>query len=63
MRMQSIKQLHLNECSLGDKGVAMIVSKLEDFTALDVLDLSGNQIGQSRYYKDSAAALVAYIQK
>mmetsp|Transcript_24955 Transcript_24955/g.33431 ORF Transcript_24955/g.33431 Transcript_24955/m.33431 type:complete len:113 (-) Transcript_24955:2125-2463(-) len=60
-RMRSIKQLHLAECSLSDRGVAAIVARLEDSTALDVLDLSGNQIGQSSYYKDSAAALVAYI--
>lgn len=63
MRMRSIKQLHLNECGLGDRGVAAVVSRLEDFTSLDVLDLSGNQIGQSSYYKDSAAALISYILK
>ena len=63
MRMRSIKYLHLSECGLGDRGVAVIVSKLEDFTALDALDLSGNQIGQSSYYKDSTAALIAYIIK
>ena len=63
MRMRSIKQLHLNECSLGDRGVAAVVSKLEDFTALDVLDLSGNMIGQSSYYKNSVDALIAYIFK
>jgi len=63
MRMRSIKTLHLSECGLGDRGVAAIVSKLEDFTTLDVLDLSGNQIGQSSYYKDSVAALMGYVIK
>ena len=63
MRMRAMKQLHLNECNLGDKGVAMIVARLEDFTALNVLDLSGNNIGQSSYYKDAAAALIAYLIK
>jgi len=61
--MRSIKQLHLNECHLGDRGVRKIVAKLEDFTALDVLDLSGNQIGQSSYFKESAAALISFIAK
>ena len=30
---------------------------------MDILDLSANQIGQSSYFKDSAAALCSYLQK
>ena len=41
----------------------MIVEKLEESTVLDILDLSANQIGQSSYFKDSAAALCSYLQK
>ena len=43
--MRSIKNLYLNDCHLGDRGVKVIVNKLEESTALDLLDLSGNQIG------------------
>ena len=43
----------------------MIVNKLEEFLSgsLDMLDLSANQIGQSSYFRDSAAALCAYLTK
>ena len=41
----------------------MIVQRLEESTALDILDLSANQIGQSSYFKDSAAALCSYLAK
>jgi len=43
--MRSIKYLDLNDCHLSDRGVAAIVAKLDDHTALDVLNLSANQIG------------------
>jgi Ran GTPase-activating protein (RanGAP) involved in mRNA processing and transport len=62
-KMRSIKTLILNDCHLSDRGVRAILEKLEDTTALDVLDLSGNQIGQSSYFKDCAAALCSYLQK
>ena len=61
--MRSIKQLLLNDCHLQDRGVKAIVQKLEESTALDILDLSANQIGQSSYFKDAAAALCSYLQK
>lgn len=61
--MRSIKQLILNDCHLGDRGVKVILQKLEESTSLDVLDFSANQIGQSSYFKDSAAALCSYLQK
>ena len=61
--MRSIKNLYLNDCHLGDRGVKVIVNKLEESTALDLLDLSGNQIGQSSYFKDSVAALCSYLHK
>ena len=60
-QMRSIKQLHLNDCHLGDRGVRAILTKLDEYTALDVLDLSANQFGQSSYFKDAAQALIGYV--
>ena len=62
-QMRSIKQLYLNDCHLSDRGVRAVVTKLEESTALDILDLSANQIGQSSYFKNSAEALCSYLQK
>ena len=43
----------------------MIVDKLEECLSgsVDILDLSANQIGQSSYFRDSAASIVAYLIK
>ena len=59
--MRSLKNLCLNDCHLGDRGVRAIIEKLESNQALDILDLSANQIGQSAYFKESSAALVSYL--
>ena len=40
--MRAIKQLILNDCHLSDRGVKVILEKLEETTALDILDLSAN---------------------
>lgn len=61
--MRSVKNLNLNDCHLSDRGVKAIVENLDTTTSLDILDLSANQIGQSSYFKESAAALTAYIIK
>lgn len=62
-KMRSIKSLILSDCHLGDRGVKLLLEQLEDHTALDILDLSANQIGQSSYFKDSAPVICNYIQK
>ena len=62
-KMRALKTLVLDDCHLSDRGVAVMVTKLEESTALDKLDLSGNQIGQSPYFKDSAPILCSYISK
>jgi len=41
-QMQSIKTVVLSECHLGDRGVKLILNKLEDYTALELINLSGN---------------------
>ena len=61
--MRSIKSLILSDCHLGDRGVRALVEQLDEHTALDILDLSGNQIGQSPYFRDSAPVLCSYLQK
>ena len=63
--MRDLKHLYLKDCHLGDRGVRMIVDKLEEFLSgsVDLLDLSANQIGQSSYFRDSAASIVAYLIK
>lgn len=62
--MKSLKQLTLNGCNLTDRGVAEILKALEaDSLILEVLELSGNAIGQSSYFDASATQLVNYLEK
>ena len=44
--MRALKELHLADCSVGDRGTKAILEKLDEANiALEVLDLSGNLIG------------------
>ena len=63
-QMKNLKELYLEDSMLGDKGVRHVLEKLDQNNlALEILDLSGNLIGQSPYFKDSAEAFVNYFPK
>ena len=62
--MRALKELHLCDCNIGDKGMKAIFEKLDAGNiALEILDVSGNLIGQSPYFRESAAQFCAYFPK
>jgi Ran GTPase-activating protein (RanGAP) involved in mRNA processing and transport len=62
--LKSLDALHLSSCNLTDKGVTeLLKSLIENETFLGVLDLSGNQIGQSSFFEACANHLTSYIEK
>ena len=63
-QMKALKELYLEDSQLGDKGTRYVIEKLdENNIALEVLDLSGNLIGQSSYFKDTAEAFCNFFPK
>ena len=64
MSMKGLKELHLKDCEIGDRGIASVCANLDTFNiSLEQLDLSGNLIGQSPYFNQSAAAFMSLWEK
>ena len=60
--MRALKELYLNECQMSDRGTKAVLEKLDEGKiALEILDLSGNLIGQSPYARESAAQFCQYF--
>ena len=61
-KMIRLKELRLANCNMGDKGTILVLEALEEIIDLDVIDLSGNQLGKSPYFNDLTVSLCNFIK-
>jgi Ran GTPase-activating protein (RanGAP) involved in mRNA processing and transport len=47
LKVKKLKELRLAECHITDKGIIEIVKSVDEINCVEVLDLSGNEIGKS----------------
>lgn len=61
-KMKKLEELRLAECNITDRGIIEIIQSLDELGTIDVLDLSGNQIGKSAHFGDLATKMEKFLQ-
>lgn len=60
-KMKKLEELRLADCNITDRGIIEIILSLDELGTLDLLDLSGNQIGKSAHFADLANKMEKFI--
>jgi Ran GTPase-activating protein (RanGAP) involved in mRNA processing and transport len=63
LKVKKLKELRLAECNITDKGVIELIKSVDEINCLEVLDLSGNQIGKSQYFGDLVGKFERYLNQ
>lgn len=59
--MSKLEQLVLADCNIGDRALIQIIQNLDEFCRIDVLDLSGNQLGKSALFTELATKIDKFL--
>jgi Ran GTPase-activating protein (RanGAP) involved in mRNA processing and transport len=61
LKVKKLKELRLAECHITDKGITELIKSVDEINCVEVLDLSGNEIGKSQYCSDLVGKFERYL--
>ena len=59
--MKELTQLDLAENEIGDIGIKEIINSCRDYSSIEYLDISGNNIGKSSFINETSESLYQFL--